>query len=200
MTMDYSKYIIGVLALQGDYERHEHQLRLLGAGCRQVRLASDLDGLDGLIVPGGESTTMDTLLDRFNLREPLTAFGRLKPLYGTCAGMIMLAKHIENNQAGVRPLELLDVDVVRTGYGRQIHSIEKEVTMDLGKGPQTIDAAFIRAPTVTRVGKDVRVIAGTNGSPVLVSERNILASSFHTELDEDTTLLEFFLREFIDRE
>ena len=198
--MDYSKYIIGVLALQGDYERHEHQLRLLGAECRQVRLASDLDGLDGLIVPGGESTTMDTLLDRFNLREPLTAFGRLKPLYGTCAGMIMLAKHIENNQAGIRPLELLDVDVVRTGYGRQIHSIEKEVTMDLGRGPQTIDAAFIRAPIVTRVGKDVRVIAGTNGSPALVSERNILASSFHTELDEDTSLLEFFFSEFIDRE
>ena len=200
MEENYHGCNVGVLALQGDYQRHEHQLKLLSVQVTEVRLPGHLNALDALIIPGGESSTMNILIDRFGLREPLTEFGRLKPIYGTCAGMIMLAKHIESNQAGVKPLGLLDIDVLRTGYGRQIHSIEREVTADLGLGPQNIKAAFIRAPVVTRVGPKVRVLASLNDSPLLVSEGCILAGSFHTELDDDTTMLEFFLKRFVARQ
>ncbi len=197
--MDYSKHNIGVLALQGDYQRHAHQLRLLGCCVTEVRLASDLAEIDALIIPGGESTTMNILIDRFGLREPLIGFGSSKPIYGTCAGMIMLAKHIEDNQAGVKPLGLIDIDVLRTGYGRQIHSIEREVTAELGRGPEVIKASFIRAPVVIRVGRAVEVLARDDKSPLLVSTELVLAGSFHTELDDDTTLLDFFVRRFVAR-
>ena len=118
--MNYKDYNIGVLALQGDFERHLYQLDLLGARNRLVKLPRDLAGLDGLIMPGGESTTMNILFDRFNLREPLTEFGRSKPIYGTCAGMIMLAKHIDDNLSKVETLGLIDIDVVRNAPGRQV--------------------------------------------------------------------------------
>jgi len=193
----YSGLQVGVLALQGDFQRHSYQLDLLGAKVIEVRLPVHLDQIDALIIPGGESTTMDTLIDRFGLREPLLAFGRSKPIWGTCAGMVMLAKHIENNQSDVKTLGLLDVDVIRNGYGRQSFSFDEKLKADLGDGPVTLTATFIRAPKVTRVGQAVKTLAVYYDSPVLVSERNILASSFHTELDDDTTLLEFFLNQFV---
>jgi 5'-phosphate synthase pdxT subunit len=197
--MDLSAYNIGVLALQGDFERHEHQIRLLGAKCSQVRLPSDLNSIDALIIPGGESTTMDILLDRFRLRQPLTTFGRSRPVYGTCAGMIMLAKRIEDNKAGVKTLGLIDIDVIRTGYGRQVFSFEEELPVNLNNGQHTLKATFIRAPIVTRIGGNVRILASYRNSPVLVSENNILVSSFHTELDDDVTVLSYFFRTFLER-
>jgi 5'-phosphate synthase pdxT subunit len=118
-------------------------------------------------------------------------------MYGTSAGMIMFAKQIVVNQAGVETLGLIDIDVIRTGYGRQVHSTEKQITVDLGNGLQTLKATFIRAPVVTRVGEKVRVIVQDGNTPLLVSEGRILAGSFHTELDDDTTLLEYFIREFV---
>jgi len=189
----YENRSVGILALQGDYERHQHQLKMLDVPNLLVRLPADLDRVDSLIVPGGETTTMDILLDRFGLREPLKRFGRSKPIFGTCAGMVMLASRIEDNLSEVTPLRFMDIDVIRNGYGRQIHSFADEVTASLNGRPSKLDAIFIRAPRITRIGKDVTVLASYRGDPVLVQQENFLACSFHTELEEDLSLLKFFL-------
>jgi 5'-phosphate synthase pdxT subunit len=173
---------IGVLALQGDYEAHERQLKSLGVKAVEVRLARDLQNIDALIIPGGESTTIVKLIDRFELREPLAGFCKTKPVFGTCAGMILLAKKIEDNLSGVRPFGLLDVDVIRNGYGRQVFSFEEPIDVSLGNG--------------TRIGQDVKVLGKYKNEPVLVAEKKILASSFHAELGSDATLLSYFLKDF----
>lgn len=194
---DFSSINIGVLALQGDFERHANQLALLGAGVTEVRTAAQLSETDGLIIPGGESTTMDILLDRFDLRQPLIEYGQALPIWGTCAGMIMLAFQIEDNQAGVKPLGLMDIDVLRTGYGRQVHSFEEPLTVLLNGDEVKFKATFIRAPRVTRTGTKVETLATYEDSPVLVTEGHLMASSFHTELADDCTLLKFFLSRFV---
>jgi 5'-phosphate synthase pdxT subunit len=186
---------IGILALQGDYAAHQRSLDQLGVGSVLVKLPRDLDGLDALIIPGGESTTMDIVMDRFELREPLVAFGRSKAILGTCAGMIMLASQIENNISKVTPLGLMDIAVDRNGYGRQVHSFEASFDADLAGQQCRLTATFIRAPRVTRVGPAVTVVATYKNDPVLVRQKNLLAASFHTELDDDTSLLVFFLNE-----
>jgi len=193
----YSDIQVGVLALQGDFQRHIYQLGLLGAAAVEIRLPSDLEQLDALIIPGGESTTMSNLIDRFGLQQSLLEFGQNKPIWGTCAGMVILAKHVEDNQAEIRTLGLLDIDVVRNGYGRQIFSFQENIMADLWGGPVALTATFIRAPRVTRIGTEVDVLAVYRDSPTLVSQKNILAGSFHTELDDNTTLLEYFLRRFV---
>ncbi len=190
---------IGVLALQGDFERHEHQLRLAGARPKQVRLAEDLSDLDGLIIPGGESTTMNYLIDRFDMRRPLIEFADDKPIWGTCAGMIMLANKIENNQAGIEPLRLMDIDVVRNGYGRQIFSFTDTITVTLNGASLHLETTFIRAPRIIRCGSEVEALAVYKDSPVLVRQGRLLAGSFHAELDDDTRLLEYFLEDFFEQ-
>jgi len=187
---------IGILAIQGDYERHQYQLDKLGVQIVLVRLPDDLKRLDGLIIPGGESTTLDIMINRFNLREPLRQFGGSKPVFGTCAGMIMLAQKIEDNQAGVMPLQLMDIDVVRTGYGRQIHSFDTTVEAGLAGKRHDLSASFIRAPIVSRTGPGVEILSVYNDTPVLLCQGHLLAASFHPELSDDTTLMEYFLTEF----
>lgn len=195
MTKSNSK-TIGVLALQGDYEAHEKQLVSLGVKAVEVRLAKDLENIDALIIPGGESTTMDKLIERFKLRQPLVEFCKSKPVFGTCAGMIMLAKNIKDNLSHVTPLGLLDIDIVRNGYGRQVFSFENQIDVSFGNGTSKLAATFIRAPKITRIGKDVKVLGKFDDEPVLVAQNKILASSFHTELSDDTTLLSHFLNDF----
>jgi 5'-phosphate synthase pdxT subunit len=194
---EYSHLRVGVLALQGDFQRHCHQLSLVGAKAVEVRLPRDLDNTDALILPGGESTTVSTLIDRFELRRPLGEFGRTKPVWGTCAGMVLMAGTIENNQAGIRTLGLIDIDVMRNGYGRQVFSFEESITANFEEGPVTFEATFIRAPKITRVGAGVKSLAEYAAVPVLVAQNHLLASSFHTELTDDTTLLEYFLKKFV---
>ncbi len=191
---DYSKINVGVLALQGDFEKHCNQLSLLGAKPIEVRLASQLEEIDGLIIPGGESTTMDILIDRYELREPLRNIGQKKPLWGTCAGMIMVAKKILNNQAEIKPLGLMDIDVDRNFYGRQLYSFEEKIKAQLNDKDEEITATFIRAPGIARVGENVEILAYHNENPVLLKQAHLLASSFHTELDDDTRLMEYFLK------
>jgi 5'-phosphate synthase pdxT subunit len=186
---------VGILAIQGDYAEHQEQLGQLGARSVLVRLPHDLERLDALIIPGGESTTMDIVMDRFDLREPLIEFGRSTPVFGTCAGMIMLATGIENNISKVTPLGLMDIDVDRNGYGRQVHSFEENVTANLAGQPTDLVATFIRAPRVTRVGESVTTLATYRDDAILVRQKNLLAASFHAELSEDTALLEYFLKE-----
>lgn len=193
----YKDLHIGILALQGDFERHQNQLGLLGVKSTLVKLPEQLAEIDGLILPGGESTTMDKLMDIFKLRIALKEFGAKLPIFGTCAGMILLANTIEENQSLVTPLDLIDIDVIRNGYGRQVHSFDTEIAADLNNGRSSFTASFIRAPKITRIGERVKILAEYEKSPVLVAENNILAASFHAELCEDTILLEYFLDNFL---
>ena len=173
--------VIGVLALQGDFEAHAKVLTELGATPREVRVPADLDGLDGLVIPGGESTTMTLGIEREALAEPLRRFVRSgRPTLGTCAGLIMLDRD---------HLGLLDVSVRRNAFGRQLNSFE--ATLDFEGAP--LAAVFIRAPWVEEHGDAVEVLAEVDGHPVAVRQGNILAVAFHPELTEERRLHRWLL-------
>jgi len=173
---------IGVLAIQGDFAAHVRALRRIGVDAIEVRQADDLEAAEGLIIPGGESTTMLKFIEEENLAPSITDFARLgKPIFGTCAGAILLAREVYNPAQA--SLGLIDIGVERNGYGRQVDSFITEVETPIEGGP--LEAVFIRAPKIKRVGPEVEVLASLNGEPVLVRERNILAATFHPELTED---------------
>jgi len=175
---------IGILALQGDVREHADALRDVGAEPVEVRLPRDLVGLDGLILPGGESTTMRRLIDLYGLREPIVALaGSGAPIYGTCAGMILLADRIADGDEPV--LRLLDITVQRNAYGRQLDSFEADIEMP-ALGDEPIHGVFIRAPLVSELGPDVEVLANDpNGRPIAVRQGKVLATAFHPELTQD---------------
>lgn len=174
--------VIGVLALQGGVREHLDLLETLGVTPRKIRSEADFEGLDGLILPGGESTTMRHLLDTFGLFEILrTKISAGLPTLGTCAGMILLSAEVHGSESH---LGLLDISVERNGYGSQLESGEVEITFVSG---ETENVAFIRAPKITRVG-DVTVIAKMADEVVAVQSGNMLAASFHPELTSSTTL------------
>jgi 5'-phosphate synthase pdxT subunit len=172
---------IGVLAVQGDFAEHVAMLEQIGVEPVEVRLPAHLDGLSGLCLPGGESTTMRRLIDRWALRQPLLDFAATgAPMFGTCAGMIILSKEIADGDEPVLPL--LDVTVRRNAFGRQLDSFEGELSVPL-VGDTPINAVFIRAPVIERVGPNVDVLARLDdGRIVAVRERNIVATAFHPEL------------------
>lgn len=176
---------IGVLALQGDFAEHIRMLEAIGVEAVDVRLPADLEGLSGLILPGGESTTMRRLIERWALREPLLEFAATgAPLFGTCAGMIVLSREIAGGEELILPL--LDVTVQRNAFGRQLDSFEAEVSVPV-LGDQPVHAVFIRAPVIERVGPGVDVLARLeDGRIVAVRERNIVATAFHPELAGET--------------
>jgi len=176
---------IGVLALQGAFIEHVSVLRAIGAEPVEIRLPAQLDEVDGLIIPGGESTTMRRLIDRWDLRDPILALiDRGAPVLGTCAGMIVLAKEIAGGDPPVLPV--LDVEVERNAFGRQLNSFETELDVPV-LGSLPVHAVFIRAPVITRVGPGVAVMATLDdGRVVAVRERNVLATSFHPELAGET--------------
>ncbi|MFL5682127.1 MAG: pyridoxal 5'-phosphate synthase glutaminase subunit PdxT [Chloroflexota bacterium] len=176
---------IGVLAVQGAFAEHINILRQIGVNAVAVRLPSDLDGLSGLILPGGESTTMRKLIDEWGLRQPILELARKgAPLFGTCAGMILLSNDITDGDEPVFPL--LDVSVKRNAFGRQLDSFESELDVPV-LGDRRVHAVFIRAPVVERVGPDVDVIAQLDdGRVVAVKQGQILATAFHPELSGET--------------
>jgi len=176
---------IGVLALQGAFAEHVAALRAIGVEAVEVRLPEQLDGVDGLIIPGGESTTMRNLIRRWNMREPILALAeRGAPLFGTCAGMIVLSRQIEGGEEPILPL--LDVTVERNAFGRQLDSFETDLSVPL-LGDTPVHAVFIRAPVIESVGPDVDVIARLDdGRIVAVREKSIVATSFHPELAGET--------------
>jgi len=176
---------IGVLALQGAFAEHVAALRAIGVEAVEVRLPEQLDDVDGLIIPGGESTTMRNLIRRWNMREPILALAeRGAPLFGTCAGMIVLSRQIEGGEEPILPL--LDVTVERNAFGRQLDSFETELNVPV-LGDTPVHAVFIRAPVIESVGPDVDVMATLDdGRIVAVRERNIIATSFHPELAGET--------------
>jgi len=176
---------IGVLALQGAFIEHIRTLRSIGVEGVEIRLPEHLDGVSGLILPGGESTTMRRLIDRWGMREPImTLAERGTPIFGTCAGMIVLAREIAGGEAPILPL--LDVSVERNAFGRQLDSFEAELRVPV-LGDQVVHAIFIRAPIIERTGVGVDVLARLeDGRVVAVRERNVLATSFHPELAGET--------------
>ncbi len=184
---------IGVLAVQGDFAEHIAILQSAGVGSREVRLPEQLDGLDGLIIPGGESTTLSRLMSIYHLREPVQALARQgKALWGTCAGMIMMAREI--TEADPTPLQLMDIGVRRNAFGRQIDSFEQDLNI-AGLEPDPFHAVFIRAPVVIRVGPPVSVLASLpNGAAVAVRQSNMMATAFHPELTRDDRLHRYFLK------
>ena len=186
-----SELCVGVLALQGAFREHVAAVTRLGATAREVRQLKDIDGIDALIIPGGESTTMGKLLNEWNMLEPLRQ--RIldgMPVYGSCAGLILLCREIENSD---QPrLGVLDATVRRNAFGRQVDSFETDLNIpEIGADP--IPAVFIRAPVLTGVGAGVTVLAEVNGQAVAVRQNNILATSFHPELTPDTRMHSYFL-------
>ena len=182
---------VGVFALQGDVREHLRTLGSMGVECIEVRNASDLSSVDGLILPGGESTTISKLIDIFSLRKSLVDFIALgKPVFGTCAGMIMLANEVLDAASGQRSLEAMDISVRRNAFGSQLDSFETELEFD-GK---LAKVAFIRAPIVERVGTSVEVLSKLpNGAVVAVRSGNLLATAFHPELTGDNSVHEYFV-------
>lgn len=170
--------LVGVLALQGDFEAHAKIIRALGARAREVRVPEDLEDLDALIIPGGELTVMTLGIEREGLAEPLRELARKVPVLGTCAGMIMLDRD---------HLDILDIRTSRNAFGRQLHSFESDVEMD-GVSGGAVHAVFIRAPWVAEHGPEVKVLGRVDGHPVAVSQGNVLAVSFHPELSGETRL------------
>jgi 5'-phosphate synthase pdxT subunit len=173
--------VVGVLALQGGFAAHARVLRRLGADVREVRVPDDLDGLDGLVIPGGESTTMTLGIDREALAEPLRSFG--KPIFGTCAGLIMLDR---------AHLGLMDIEARRNAFGRQVRSFEADLEIAGLEGPP-LRAVFIRAPWIAEHGEDVEILAEVDGHAVAARQGSLLAVAFHPELGDDTRLHERFL-------
>jgi 5'-phosphate synthase pdxT subunit len=171
---------VGVLALQGNFREHAAMLRGLGAEVVEVRLPEQLDGLDGLVIPGGESTAIMRLARLYGLEEALRRFAG--PILGTCAGMILLDR---------AHLGLVDLEVDRNGYGRQVASFETDLRLDGEQRP--LRGVFIRAPRVAAWGDDVEVLAAHDGEPVLLRDGRILVASFHPELTDDTRVHERFL-------
>jgi len=177
-----AKKRIGVLALQGDFEAHREALQRAGAESREVRTASDLDSVDGLIIPGGESTTMLKLIEEESLGSALKDFGTTKPIFGTCAGAILLASEVINPVQ--KSLGLMDLTIERNGYGRQIDSRIAGIDLD----GENAEAVFIRAPVIRRVGPAAKVLASYQGSPILVEQGKHLAATFHPELSGNANI------------
>ena len=184
---------LGVLAIQGDFAEHREVLDRLGVESAEIRLPHQLDEVDGLIIPGGESTTIVQLIDIYDFREPLkqkAAEGM--PIWGTCAGMIVISKRLTDHRPF--PLGLMDIEVSRNAFGSQVNSFEAELEMGDISGP-AFRGVFIRAPVVNDVGEGVRVLARVpDGRPVAVRQDRLLATSFHPELTDDARVHELFVR------
>jgi 5'-phosphate synthase pdxT subunit len=180
VTVTGSGLTIGVLALQGNFREHAAMLRELGAEVVEVRLPEQLEALDGLVIPGGESTAIMRLMRLYGLEEPLREFA--PPIFGTCAGMILVDR---------AHLGLADLEVARNAYGRQVASFEADLRLD--GDPEPLRGVFIRAPRVGECGPEVEILAAHDGEPVLLRDGRILVASFHPELTDDTRVHQRFL-------
>jgi 5'-phosphate synthase pdxT subunit len=181
---------VGVLAIQGDYDAHRAVLERLGAQVLLVRKPEQLDSIDAIVIPGGESSTFLNFLEERGFLDKLRDFVRTKPAFGTCAGAILLASNVENPPQ--ISLGALDIRIRRNAYGRQVDSSIHEAITKLGEKP--LEMVFIRAPKIVATGKDVEVLASSNGDPVLVRQGKTMACTFHPELSNDTRVHEEFLK------
>lgn len=190
------RHPIGVLALQGDFSMHQEALERIGVNHVQIRKPEDLQAIDGLIIPGGESTTLIKLMNAYGFIEPLKAFyASGKAVFGTCAGSILLARRIEGSSQF--SFGFIDVTVIRNGYGRQIQSFEAEISVKPWNEP--VHGVFIRAPRITETGADVDVLARYDRDPVAARSDRVLVTTFHPELTGDTRLHEYFVNHLVIR-
>lgn len=182
---------IGVLALQGAFREHVAMFRRCGTDTEEIRLPEELTGMEGLAIPGGESTTILKLIDRYGLRDPLAAFAASgRPILGTCAGAIVLSR--THSSAGIPCLDLIDIHTVRNAYGRQVDS--RETPIELSFSPEEpFNALFIRAPVIAETGTAVTVLAHYRDTAVLARQNNILVATFHPELTRDARIHRYFL-------
>jgi 5'-phosphate synthase pdxT subunit len=185
------KPTIGVLSLQGDVEEHLHALRAADAKARGVKTSDDLEKVDGLVMPGGESTTLAIVLERFGLVKPLRAIAaRGTPIWGTCMGMIMMARSVVGSPQPT--LGFLDIEVKRNAFGRQVESAELRLHIDGIEG-KPFPGVFIRAPWIERAGRDARILATVNDKGVMVRQGTFLGTSFHPELTNDIRVHRYFV-------
>ena len=185
---------VGVLAIQGDYREHRNLLESLGADVKEIRLPDQLDAVDGLIIPGGESTTIVQLIDIYNMRAKLRerVLNEGMPTWGTCAGMIVMAHKLSDHRPD--PLKLMNIEVSRNAFGRQVDSFETDLEVEDMDGPP-YHAVFIRAPVVDTIGEGVRIISSLDdGRPVAVRQGHMLATAFHPELTNDPRMHKLFLQ------
>ena len=181
---------IGVLGLQGSYAKHFAMLSSLKSNPVNVRWPDELGSCDGLIIPGGESTTITKLLKKNELQDALVQFAKEKPVFGTCAGMILMAKSVEDSR--VRTLNLIDINVDRNGYGRQVDSFVNELDINLNGRSFSMRGVFIRAPRIIKTGDGVEILASIKNEPVLVRQGHHIAASFHPELTNESRIHKYF--------
>ena len=172
---------IGVLELQGGFALHHNLLKKIGIKSTSVKVETDFNEIDGMIIPGGESTTLSLLIEKYHLRDPILEFAKSSPVLGTCAGLIMMSKNINDDR--VNPLGLLDVVISRNAYGRQINSSQKKVVFRFNEENIELFSTFIRAPKIKYYGENVVIIGKLQDYPVAVLSRNLLGLSFHPEID-----------------
>ncbi|HLJ82987.1 MAG TPA: pyridoxal 5'-phosphate synthase glutaminase subunit PdxT [Candidatus Eremiobacteraceae bacterium] len=190
------KTVIGVLSLQGDVDEHIHALRNADAKARGVKTSDDLEKVDGLVMPGGESTTLAIVLERFGLVKPLRALAaRGTPIWGTCMGMIMMARSVVGSAQPT--LGFLDIEVKRNAFGRQVESSELRLNID-GIDGKPFPGVFIRAPWIERAGRDAKILARVNDKGVMVRQGAFLGTSFHPELTDDARVHRYFV-EMVER-
>jgi 5'-phosphate synthase pdxT subunit len=185
---------IGILAIQGDFEKHKKIIQELGCGGYEIRNREELREMDALVIPGGESTTFIRILYAFNLTETLKEFGATRPVFGTCAGCIVLASGVD--RLPQPPLGLIDIHVQRNAYGRQRESFIDDVTLDL-PDKKSFRGVFIRSPKIIGTGKHIKTLAKHGNDPVMVASDNILVCTFHPELTTDNAIHTYFLEQFI---
>lgn len=188
--------IIGVLAIQGAFLKHQEVLRKLGIQSTLVKHPADLSGINGLIIPGGESTTMTKILRSEKWSDDAEQFARTHPVFGTCAGAIMLSSSESHK---VNPWHIIDMEISRNAFGRQIHSFITEIETENGMRQEKFPAVFIRAPRITSIGDQVQVLGRYKGEPVLVRQGSALAATFHPELTDATDIHQYFIEEICSR-
>ena len=187
--------MIGVLALQGDYSKHKDILDKLKLSSCEIRYSHQFNEISGLIIPGGESTTMTDLIDRNGLHKDIYSFSKSKPILGTCAGLIMMARIVNDDR--VKPLNILDIEVDRNAYGRQVNSFRDKLSVSISGKFENVFATFIRAPKINNMAKDIEIICSYNNDPVAIKQGIHVGLAFHPELDGITLFHEYtFVKQF----
>ena len=187
--------MVGILALQGDYSKHKDVLDKLKISSCEIRYSNQFNEISGLIIPGGESTTMTDLIYRSGLHKNIYSFSRSKPILGTCAGLIMMSRLVNDDR--VKPLNILDIEVDRNAYGRQVNSFRDELSVSIGGKFENISATFIRAPKINRMNKNIEILSSYNNEPVAIKQGMHEGLAFHPELDGITLFHEYtFVEQF----
>lgn len=186
--------LIGVLALQGAYQKHVDSFSRLGVESRLIRKSDELEQCNGLVIPGGESTTMSLLIQDSGMYEPLRDFAQSYPVMGVCAGMIMMATSVDDVR--VIPLKILPFRALRNHFGRQVHSFTAKIKLGFDTSDKPLAAHFIRAPGVTDIGEDVEILARYDNEIIMIAKDSHLALSFHPELTQDTRIHQYWLQRF----